>query len=229
MSEDTKPRLIVVAIVVMLAVTMVVAGWQYEEEREIEVDEGYDEINVTVPPSQNFRDNESYRVTARSEINDGEGYLEIDVIAGKWIELPKMSRFHLDNHFINIDGQLGSEYNPDRLTVEAQLINSPALERKERRELLRLKYWHSEGSGEEGLETCSLEKMEYSNLGEEAFVYYEVEENNFSVEHLVMDSEHNYNYSLVDEPITIEYRAILEGLQEEVRATARVTYTQEEM
>jgi len=36
MSEDGKIRLMVVAIVAMLAVTLVVAGWQYEDQEPIE-------------------------------------------------------------------------------------------------------------------------------------------------------------------------------------------------
>jgi len=225
----------VIPIVAMLAVTMVVAGWQYEEQVEIDVDEGYEEMAVTVPPtpedevrSKNFRDNESYRVTTRSEINDGEGFLEIDVGLGNWVGLSEQPRYHHDCQEIDIDGRLGSEYSPDRLRVEAQIVNSPAMEREEQKDVLQFIYIHSVDSGEEGLETSTLDNMEHNRV-EEAFVYYEVQENNFSVEHLELYCQHNYHYSLVDEPLTIEYRAILEGLQEEVRATARVTYTQGEM
>ena len=225
----------VIPIVAMLAVTMIVAGYRDEGE-PIEVDEGYDEMTVVVPPPPgdevneiDFRDNESYRVTARSEINDGEGFLEIDVKLGKWIGLSEQPRYHHDNQYVNINGHLGPEYDLGRLIVEAEVIKSPALERGEERDLLRFKYLYSVDYGEKGLETRSLEEMESSNLGEKVFVYYEVEEDNFSVEHLPLDCEHNYHSSLVEEPITIEYRAILEGLQDEIRATARVTYTQEEM
>ncbi len=235
MSEEGKVRMMVIPIVAMLAVTMVVAGWQYEEQVEIDVDEGYEEMTVTVPPtpedevrSRNFREEGPYRATARSEINDGEGFLEIDVELGNWVGLSEQPRYDHDFRKINIDGHLGSEYDPERLRVEAQIINSPAMEREEQKDVFYFLYTHSIDSGEKGLETCSPDNMGF-NSREEAFVYYEVVENNFSVEHLELYSQHHYHYSLVDEPITIEYRAILEGLLEEVRATARVTYTQEEM
>lgn len=45
MSEEDKMKLIAVAVVALLAVTLVVAGWQQGEEQveiEVEVDEGYE-------------------------------------------------------------------------------------------------------------------------------------------------------------------------------------------
>ncbi|MFW6305617.1 MAG: hypothetical protein ACOC1V_07555, partial [Candidatus Saliniplasma sp.] len=48
-SETTKVRVMVLAIIAMLAVTMIVAGYRDEGEK-IEVDEGYGEISVEYQP-----------------------------------------------------------------------------------------------------------------------------------------------------------------------------------
>ncbi|MFW5904555.1 MAG: hypothetical protein ACOCTK_03705, partial [Candidatus Saliniplasma sp.] len=82
-SETTKVRVMVIPIVAMLALTMVVAGWQQEEEEqvEIEVDEGYDEIVIPEEEQPEEGGPETYpqnKSTVTTHVNN-ESSLEFEV------------------------------------------------------------------------------------------------------------------------------------------------------
>ncbi|MFW5945713.1 MAG: hypothetical protein ACOCTN_02425, partial [Candidatus Natronoplasma sp.] len=82
LSEEGKVRLMVIPIVAMLAVTMLVAGWQQEKKPvQIEVDEGYDEIVI---PEEEQPDEGGPATTPQNKsivttnVNN-ESYLEFEV------------------------------------------------------------------------------------------------------------------------------------------------------
>ena len=80
--EEGKVRMMVIPIVAMLAVTMVVAGYQYEEEQEIDVDEGREELTIEHheegegSPETNF--DENFSITAET-IVDNQSSLEFEL------------------------------------------------------------------------------------------------------------------------------------------------------
>ncbi len=81
-SEKNKTRLMVIPIVAMLAVTMVVAGWQHEEEQlEIDVDEGYDEIVIPEEevPAENEVENYPQNKSMATTYVNNESSLEFEV------------------------------------------------------------------------------------------------------------------------------------------------------
>ena len=225
MTEEGKVRLMVIPIVAMLAVTMVVAGWQHEGP--IEWEKGYDEITVEVPPPpeeesnmRTYYENESYRAMSTSYVNGEEGYLELEIAPWKWIGDVE------SGYWVGIEletkGEFPSEYSLDELILKAQVIESPAIEEN-------YNDWLTASWDSEGLDLWGFEKNNPGSVGEEkSFIGADVEDNNFS-SNVRLINEHSYKGSLAEEPITLEIKAILRGLAEEVRATTRVSFTQEEM
>jgi len=210
----------VIPIVAMLAVTMIVAGYRDEGEPiEIEVDEGYGEVTVMVPPPPEKRSyNESDRAVATSYIDEDLGYLQLDVSPEHW----NVVGTYYSTVSIDIEGNLSSELDPEELVLEAQLIDAPAIEANHND-------WLTSQWEPEGLDLWPRSKLNSGSVGEdESFIGAYIEKNNFSTS-VELANQHPTNYSLVDEPITIEFRAIILGLEEDVRATARVSFIQEEV
>jgi len=219
-SEENKVRMMVVSIVAMLVVTMVVAGWQHEEEQvEIEVDEGHGEATVIVPPPPEPTSyNESDRAVATSYIDEDLGYLQLDAGPENW----NVGSTYKSMLSIDIEGDLSPDLDPEEIVLEAQVIDAPAIETNHNN-------WHTSHWEPEGLELWPRDRLNLGSVGEEeSFIGAYIEENNFSTS-VELANDHPTNYSLVDEPINIEFRAIILGLEEDVRATARVSFIQEEV
>ncbi|MFW5904553.1 MAG: hypothetical protein ACOCTK_03695 [Candidatus Saliniplasma sp.] len=224
-SEENKVRMMVLPIIAMLTVTMVITGC-LEEDEPIEWEEGYDEITVEVPPPpeeesnmRTYYENESYRAISRSYVNGEEGYLELETSPWKWIG--DVESGYWVGIELEIKGEFPSQYSLDELILQAQVIDGPAIEGNNNNWLTGT--WDSEG-----LDLWEYEKNNPGSVGEEkSFIGADVEDNNFSYTNVRLTNEHPYKGSLVEEPITLEIKAILRGLGEEVTATTRVSFTQE--
>ena len=125
LSEEGKARLMVVAIVAMLAVTMVVAGWQYEEESEqpeIDVDEGFDEItikNEEIPDigKTRHRDFEENRTIVTTEVN-GNSSLTFELEVWTIFSGEESRRVSLD---LRVEGDFDSNLNPDMFYLTGEV------------------------------------------------------------------------------------------------------------
>lgn len=103
MSEEAKVRLMVVPIVAMLAVTMMVAGYQQDGEQDIEVEEGYGEMEIEYLPgpdqSETFYDAETDRssknATATTSLKDSNSTLKFEVLVESIISTENRQFIHL--------------------------------------------------------------------------------------------------------------------------------------
>jgi len=226
LSEEGKVRLMVVPIVAMLAVTMVVAGWQYEDQESIEWEEGFDETAVTVlPPTSNinYPQNGSQSAIAVSTI-DGEEALELNVTPINSVatvgEYGNTEEYR-SNVLINVEGNIPDGLEPEELVIETEVKEVPTVDD------IVLNHYMSQWEAED-LDLWAQEELNTGTGGEEPLVLgSDIEDNNFT-------GECRFGYSYFkrdvpfDEPITIEVTAILRGLAEEVTARTEVTFEKEE-
>ncbi|MGM0404926.1 MAG: hypothetical protein ACQEQM_02135 [Thermoplasmatota archaeon] len=92
----------VLPIIAMLVVTMIVAGYQ-DEGKPIEVDEGYDEMNLGYLPGPNEsetfydedNDSSSKNATATTSLKDSNGTLEFEVLVESIISTENRQFIHL--------------------------------------------------------------------------------------------------------------------------------------
>ena len=100
MSEEGKVRMMVIPIVAMLAVTMVVAGWQHgEEQLEIDVDEGYDEIvipeeMIKIPEGENVTGTYPQNKSMATTYVNNESSLEFEVEPEAVVSDPRRHSVH---------------------------------------------------------------------------------------------------------------------------------------
>ncbi len=220
MKEENKARLIVVGIVAMLAVTMVMARYR-EDKKPIEWEEGYDEVAVTVPssssePGKRHDKNESNTAIAVSTIN-GKDSLELNVtpIYSKAIG---GTRYTTDI-WVSVEGNISTELDPEELVIETEMKEAPepAIAQDH-----YLSQWEAEN-----LDLWPPKELIPGSGGyEKTRLGSDIEDNNFSggFEFFYTYYEREVPF---DEPITIEVRAILRGLSEEVTARAELTFEKE--
>ena len=229
--EEGKVRLLVIAIVAMLAVTIVVAGWQYEDQEPIEWEEGFAESAVRVPssshdPGRRHDEDVSNPAIAVSTIN-GEEALELnvtprysDVTSAPGLDRQKVREFNSDVLF-SVDGDIPAELEPEELIIETEVKEAPELD-----DIVldhHLSQWEAQD-----LDLWPREELNTGTGGEEPLVLgSDIEDNSFS-------GQGRFDYSYwdrdvpFDEPITIEVTAILRGLAEEVTARAEIMFEKEE-
>lgn len=56
----------------------------------------------------------------------------------------------------------------------------------------------------------------------------DIQENRFNAS-VQLSNRHPSNYTFVEEPLTIEFRAVVTGLAKKVRATSRISFIQNEV
>ena len=199
-SEKNKTRLMVIPIVAMLAVTMVVAGWQHEEEQlEIDVDEGYDEIVIPeeeVPAEnevENYPQNKSMATTYVN--NESSLEFEVEPIYVGRTKRQQSTRFNL---------QARGEFDED-LEIEDfqfQVVQEEG-------------YAYSLGNTASGLTL-----WEYSKRQEHPESYgFDVDSNEFTAE---IDYVWTISREDWEEPHTLELEAIVGGLSEDVTVSIDV-------
>ncbi len=126
MSEEGKVRLLVISIVAMLAVMMVVAGSQ-QREHELDVEEGYDEMDIeyvepgqAIPPTED--DKKMRNVTAVTEINEEDGILEFSVET-KMISCGGDPTHNTVSLGLLVEGYFDDNLSPDSIRFTAKLLN----------------------------------------------------------------------------------------------------------
>jgi len=219
MSEEGKVRLLVIPIVAMLAVTMVVAGWQYEES--IEWEKGYQELEVdyreNIVEETDLTDKyyENKTTTAVTTVNN-ESTLELTV------EMFMSSMTGEGNYETKIrlsaEGEFSSDLEPDEIRLTAQGLDGKDT-------IQNVLDFRTSQNEVDNASVVSWEEMDKHNIGgrgtEEAFQTFEVDGPEFSTETeiTITISEEN-----IGNEYSYEFQAILGGLSEEVSSTVEVTF-----
>ncbi len=235
MREENKIRLMVVPIAAMLVVTMFTAGNQQVGEQELDVEEGYDEITVIVPPKPEGEPNKKAlfrtceNATAMSHINGNKSYLQIDVHPYYWGAIPPDNTSRATYYvgiFVSVEANLESEYDPKALRIESRVLGAPKIDSNHIN-------WHTSDMDNEdrnNLNPWPASKMSTGVQGDGcSYIGYDIKGNNFATGDTKLRNEHPSNYSLVDSPITIEIKGVLKGLSKDVEATVNLSFTQEEV
>ncbi len=215
--ENTK---LIAAFAVPVLIIAGVVGYQMyrEEEIPIEVDEGFAEMTVTVPPYPEFEifDKET---TATTYINNHNNSMKLTVRAFNW-------RATSGDIFISVESEFESSLEPKDLIVKVRTVNSPDIYNTHRDFLISNLHEHDNNTI--NLETWDNHRNLYGARGErECFIGFDLTDRNFHMENLVLCVSYpllDYTKEDLESPITVEISAVLRGLSEDVKATVRVTY-----
>ncbi len=207
-SDEGKARFMVIPIVAMLAVTLVVAGWQYEEEDpiEVDVDEGYDEIVIPEEkiPAENEVENHPQNQSVATTYVNNESYLEFEVEPES-----VMSCEWRRSIFFNFRAK--GEFDED---LEIEDFGFLAVETEGGPELNSYDYLSNTANISEGSD------WEYSKQHQEPRSFgFDVDSNEFTAE---IDYTHSIVRENWEEPHTLELEAIVGGLAEEVSVSIDV-------
>jgi len=220
-SEDTKPRLIVVAIVTMLAVTMVVAGWQHEEEQEIDVEEHPSELtleNHLQPPESptggGLRVISNLSSTSTIYV-DNQGYLEFEVTP---ISISNEEATERELQWIRIELQVQGDFDED---LNIDTLKTIAVEDEKREPRFTSVNFLMPFSEFDGVDEWS--EDEHNRAGsltspeEPVYLGHDIDSNEFTVEHRL---EIARPLEEVGENLTMEFQAVVDGnISEEVVST----------
>jgi len=215
-SEENKVRMMVLPIIAMLVITMVVAGWQYED---IQVQEGTNEMEVEVPPYPEQKIIQD-SVSATSYINNENNFIEINIEARFWKP---------DFGFIvvSVESELDPDMNPSDLVIQSEITDAPEMERTsisfhelpDEDEIQNLSIW----SHEDFILT--------SSGGAPSHIGFEITGNHFSfneeevtVMALPWDVFYDEDEKVLESQMTVEITATIEGLSEDVETSARINY-----
>jgi len=211
-SEEGKVRLMVIPIVAMLAVTMVVAGWQYEEQVEIDTEENPGELTIEhhmegyQNKSKNF---ENVSASATTTVNN-ESTLNLNI---------EPISIRVDSFWQSIKIDLSAEGSfEEDLDVEAFKFRAGETEENEepfndlhfksaRSQIDEGELWPSE-KRRSGVITVSPDHYAY-----EAF---DVHSNEFDVE---AQLDWDMPPENMGEEFTLKLEAVVAGLSEEVSST----------
>jgi len=221
-SEEGKVRLMVIAIVAMLAITMVVAGWQYEEQVEIDIQEGSAEINIEYLEEKGEVEDVSKSAVATTEVEENSE-LELNVFVGTMVTLGVEEQTEI---VVSMDatGEFEEELTPDSFRFSGRILYDGEDEVAEV-PLLHFETGYTDidnGSVWAGrrhkLSTRGLEAVE------PAFIGFDLDDNSFDAEsrmlwYIPFDNE---------VPHTLELKAIVEGMSEEVTSTVQVNISEPE-
>ncbi|MFP4001554.1 MAG: hypothetical protein ACLFU5_06595 [Thermoplasmata archaeon] len=220
-SETTKVRVMVLAIIAMLAVTMIVAGWQQGEEQDIEVEEGYSEIVAKVPQNPESLDIDN-STKSLSQINDRNNSLELSVRLDNW---KGGSNDYTVEIFVSVESNLQTAFEPKALKIKARTLNAPNVSRN------HLDFQRSHGETK-NLTRWAPSKI-ISGVAGKGYCFdgFDIKNRNFQAEHILIDNQYELSeeWAQLESPITLEITAVMKGLSEDVTATVDVTFTQEEI
>ena len=217
MCEEGKVKLIVLAIVAMLAVTLAVAGWQHEEEDPIEVDmdEGYDEIVIPEEEQPEEGGPETYpqnQSIVTTNVNN-ESSLEFEV---EPMEIMRGEGRMFVTIKLSAEGTFEEE-------LDVSTFKFRASEKEESESPFNIARFHPEYSQIDNGERWPYHEQQKGGamVGPGNFVYegYDLDSNEFSVETMLyweIDSEN------IGEEFTLQLEAIVGGLSEDVPATIDV-------
>ncbi|MFO7791725.1 MAG: hypothetical protein R6W73_01925 [Candidatus Saliniplasma sp.] len=212
----------VLPIIAMLAVTMIVAGyWNEGEQIEIDVDEGYQELEVEYRENlveetdltDKYYENET--ATSVTTVNN-ESTLELNVemfmssITGEGNYQTKI--------WLSAEGKFSSDLDPDEIRLTAQGLGGKNT-RKNRLDFLTSS---NEGKNASFVGWDETEKISPGARGEhESFITFDVEEERFNIETMV---QIGIDESNIGNEYSYQFQSVLGGLSEEVTSTVEVTF-----
>ncbi len=198
LSEEAKPKLMVVAIVAMLAVTMIVAGYR-DEGDPIKVVEGFDETNLEYLPEEVMSENyPADPATALTSINN-ESYIELHVVPRSIAATGIRQMIRL---VIIVEGMIDEELEPEYILLENEVSRSFT------DFMLSDTMLNNESISEYHPQTDTIRR-----------VGSYIHTNEFVFETLLQWDIYPENWG---EPLTLELKATLGGLSEEVPATVNI-------
>ena len=216
-SEENKVRMMVVSIVAMLVVTMVVAGCleEGEEQVEIDVDEGYDEIVIPEEEQPNEGGPETYpqnQSIVTTNVNN-ESSLEFEV---EPMEIMRGEGRMFVTIKLSAEGTFEEE-------LDVSTFKFRASEKEESESPFNSVEFQTRYTQIDGGERWPPHEQQIGKamVGPGNFAYdgYDLNSNEFSVETMLyweIDSEN------IGEEFTLQLEAIVGGLSEDVPATIDV-------
>ena len=202
----------VIPIVAMLAVTMVVAGWQYEEKQEIDVEENPGELTIEHRTIEDQVGEPEEEATGTASVNN-DSHLELETNITKISPSGEFQRIFVR---LNAGGNFEKELQIDafKFTASETEENEPPFNGID---------FESSKSRIEGGEIWPTEKQRTGVLASspEHYAYegYDLDSNDFTVNSILMWSIPKEN---VGEEFSLEIQAVVHGLSEDVTATVQV-------
>lgn len=226
MNLDRKRVYFTILIIILVFSSVIIHSLNYENDKKIKItiDKGYSDINVEVPPPPKDGEPQENKYfgngsTAITTVNENKGSLKIEVSPRYW---HGPNDAYMCFVLIHVSGEFSSKLNPEELVIHTQGIEAPKLDR------LHMDHQSSQWDSE-GLELWSPTKRRDGAVGEQetSIGSYVENEGKFSAYTEILIEHPTAN--LTQEPISIEFRATLQGLSEEVTTTTRVSFTQVEV
>ena len=200
-SEENKIRMMVLPIIAMLVVTMIVAGYRDEGER-IEVDEGFGETSIEyLPENSSPISYPADAAIANTSINN-DSYMELHVEPISMWSMNYRQNIRLN---ITVKGMLEEELEPETIILE---IEEPSSHTNFQNTYTTINNESIFDLDEEPLRFDTSQKVGYN-----------IDTNEFTLNTLLHWETLSDTWS---EPLTLEIKATLGGLSEEVPATVHV-------
>ena len=221
-SETNKVRVMVIPIVAMLAVTMIVAGYRDEGE-PIEVDEGYDEMNLEYLPgpneSETFYDKNrnisSKNATATTYIGESNNTLEFRIIVQSIMSDGYQQHVKLN---LFLDGCVEEKNNLEKNLFELKGLDG----NNGSNYVYNFDLSFFEG---QNVDLWSSDQFVSGSSGEsESFIGFDIKENEFSASaRVTWDIPRAY----WNETYTIRFESIARGLSQDIVSTIDVQIQEE--
>ncbi|MFP4000480.1 MAG: hypothetical protein ACLFU5_01075 [Thermoplasmata archaeon] len=211
MTEETKVRLMVIPIVVMLAVTMLVAGWQQEKKPvQIEVEEGYEEITTEYLEGEEGPIEKYNKATALTHINN-EKSLEFKVTL-TFISNHSHPDLTINYQQLKLDLQVEGDFE-ERLGLEKMKIKVSEIGETE--EIPNLIHFLEGDTNIEGGDVRT-----FTNIEGERYIAFDIGSNEFEAETEIQWEIRGQN---VGEDFTLELQAVADGnISETVNSTVEI-------
>lgn len=201
-SEKNKIRVIVVAIIAILAVTMIVARYRDEGEQiDVDDEDGFDEIIIDDPPDIGEVENYPGKNSTALVYVNNDNYLKFEVdLRAAWTT---ETRRGIDMKF-EIEGEFVEDLDPESLLINIEEISELS-------------------------DTVSKVDFEFSSLREENLTYSHTR-SPWTLRHDI-DADEFEMFAVLQwtiypdylhEDLTLELSAIVEGFSEEVSAVVHV-------
>lgn len=219
LSEEGKVRLMVIPIVAMLGVTMIVAGYYQEEEQiEIEVDEGYEEICIEYLPRlntgktfQNETTGNYYKnATAITYLEEENNSLHFQVVV-------ESISLYSDEHTIRLklqaEGNFNEKFELEKLLFQMQELNGKNVSRNGQDFDITF-------TKENNVDLWPEEKNNGGSIGTHpAYIGFDINGNRFSAEGHVTWRIPRSNWN---NTYTLRLQSFVKGLAQDVPATVEV-------
>ena len=221
LSEEGKVRLMVIPIVAMLAVTMVVAGYNRQSRIE-EIDTNHDEMSIEyvekASGGHSFKNETTgdyeKNATAITYVDGEENYLKLDVIARDIASLGESQQVRL---ILDVEGKFSEEYSPGEFLFTIRALESENVSRSHQG-------FDMGFLGEDNLELWPYEDLLMGSRGtEKSLLGFDVEDNEFFGEVQVTWTIEPFDFA---DDYTLRLNSVVRGMSEEVKSTVEVNLTE---